>query len=69
MAITIESEYKSPENLGCKYGDDGGKLCAAVSCWAQILRTNLADEGNTPERWERDKKIVEDARAKGCPNV
>ena len=59
-------KYEYPENLGCTYIDQNGKLCAAIGCWAKALLENSEDLGNTPEAIERRKKIIEKAKAAGC---
>ena len=69
MSVQKESVFKFPKNLGCTFGDTSGKFCAAVGCWAETLRENLKDLGDTPERQEREATIVNTARCKGCPNV
>lgn len=69
MSLMLEGEPKYPGNEGCTFGDPDGKFCANVGCYANTLRENLKDLGDTPERWERDQQITEEAREKGCTNV
>ena len=59
-------KYEYPENLGCTYIDQNGKLCAAIGCWARALLENSKDLGDTPEAEERRKRIMEKAKASGC---
>jgi len=61
-----KTEYEYPDNLGCTYIDQKGKLCAAIGCWAKALLENSKDLGDTPEAEERRKRIMEKAKAAGC---
>ena len=61
-----KTEYEHPENLGCTYIDQNGKLCAAIGCWAKALLENSKDLGDNPEASKRRENIIKKSKAAGC---